>query len=89
MFWTLVTLGFAGLLIGTLFKVQMLIIASFIAATFIFGEAIAQGTPLLKAALHALGGLALLQTCYVVGVVVGARAVARSRMDRLPQETTN
>ncbi len=89
MFWTLVTLGFAGLLIGTLFKVQVLIVASLVAAAFIFGEAIADGTPLLKATLYALGGLALLQTCYVIGVVASARAFARSRMDRLPQETTN
>jgi hypothetical protein len=89
MYWTLAVLGLVGLVIGSLFKVQVLVVVSLVAAMSIFGEGVVDGAPILKAVLHTLAGLAVLQASYVVGVVVSAWAFARPRLERVPQETTN
>jgi hypothetical protein len=89
MYWTLAVLGLIGLVIGSLFKVQVLVVVSLVAAMSIFGEGMVDAVPILKAVLHTLAGLAVLQASYVVGVAVSARSFARPRLERIPQETAN
>jgi len=73
MYLTLAAIGCAGLVLGMLFKVQVLVVASLAAAGFIFGEAMVKGLSLLSASLHVVAGVALLQVTYLFGVAFGER----------------
>lgn len=89
MYPTLAAIGLAGLVLGMLFKVHVIIIASLAAAAFISGEAMIEGRSLLNAILHVLAGVSLLQGAYLFGAVFGERLgihLWSGRSGRSPQQ---
>lgn len=73
MFWALIAIGIAGVVIGVVSRVLTIAVASAIAVVVVAVGSIYAGYSVLMTLALVAGALTLLQASYLVGLLLGAR----------------
>lgn len=72
MFWALVAVGFAGLMLGTVCTVHVMVLVSIVTIALTAIVAFQTGLSLLMACVAVGAALLILQASYLVGAFIGA-----------------